>query len=94
MIVSTKENATYVAITRKMEPKTTHLYQPKIETIEFLCYIASILGLWFGFSFLSIQLWLEKIFIIFDNMNIKIKFLNKRLYKKKIESTLRFKHKY
>ena len=33
-----------------------------METIEFLCYIASILSLWFGFSIVSLDDWFNKIF--------------------------------
>ena len=36
-------------------PKTTFYHQPCTETVEFLCYLASTLGLWFGFSLLSVK---------------------------------------
>jgi hypothetical protein len=49
-----------ILISLPMEPKRIYCYYPKIETIEFLCYLASILSLWFGFSFLSVYSLFEK----------------------------------
>jgi len=43
------------------EPETIFWHKPRIELIEFLCYIAAILSLWFGFSILSIYFWLNKL---------------------------------
>jgi hypothetical protein len=34
-----------IAFSISAEPKTSLIYRPKLETIEFLCYIASILSL-------------------------------------------------
>ena len=36
------------------EPETTFHLKPKFQTIEFICYIASIFGIWFGFSLLQL----------------------------------------
>lgn len=41
------------------EPDTDYYNTPRIPTIEFLCYIASVLSLWFGFSILSLCYWLK-----------------------------------
>ena len=43
-----------IGISPPSEPEIIYEYNPKIETIEFLCYIGSILGLWFGLSIKSI----------------------------------------
>ncbi len=51
----------YITITPSSEPYVEYENNPKLETIEFLCYIASIISLWFGFSFLSIYWWFENI---------------------------------
>jgi hypothetical protein len=50
-----------ILISLLMEPKRKYCYYPKIETIEFLCYLASVLSLWFGFSFLSVYTLFEKL---------------------------------
>jgi hypothetical protein len=60
-------NETAVHISIPMEPNKIYCYLPKIETIEFLCYLASILSLWFGFSFLSIYILVEKLQKWFEN---------------------------
>ena len=36
------------------EPEHTFIHKPRIELIEFICYIASTLSIWFGFSMISI----------------------------------------
>ena len=33
------------------KPETAYFHEPRIETIEFICYLASTVGLWFGLSF-------------------------------------------
>ncbi len=45
-----KEVRIYLAV--PTEPETTFWHKPKIETIELLFYIASILSVWFEFSIL------------------------------------------
>ncbi len=50
-----------IDLTILTEPETTFWHKPKIETIEFLCYIASILSIWFGFSILSIYFWIKRL---------------------------------
>ena len=56
------------------EPITSFFHRPQIQIIEFLCYIASILSLWFGFSILSVCFWLKILFfkiksITFNKLN-------------------------
>ena len=51
------------------EPITDYYNIPQIPTIEFLCYIASVLSLWFGFSILSLCYWLKVLFIRIKPMN-------------------------
>ncbi len=78
--LESKDGLTAVLISIPMGPKRIYRYYPKIETIEFLCYFASILSLWFGFSFQSIYLWIDKLRKWFKNkfnkklisLNIKI----------------------
>ena len=41
------------------DPQLTHHHKPKIETIEFLCFMASTFSLWFGFNLLSIYDWIQ-----------------------------------
>ena len=36
------------------EPETVFHIEPKFQTIEFICYLASTLGIWFGFSLLEL----------------------------------------
>jgi len=52
----------YVAIAPSSEPLNIYKYNPKLETIEFLCFIASVASIWFGFSFLCIFGWFQNIF--------------------------------
>jgi hypothetical protein len=61
-----KESST-VMISILTEPKRIYRYLPKIETIEFLCYLASILSLWFGFSFESVYVWVNKLRVYLEN---------------------------
>ena len=58
------------------EPETAFHLEPKFQTIEFICYLASTLGIWFGFSFLELftlinlcQQYLSKIFKLFSLVN-------------------------
>jgi hypothetical protein len=78
-----------------VEPKKIYFYYPKIETIEFLCYLASILNLWFGFSFLSIYFSVAKLQTWFEN-KFKSKFhpLNVNIYVKKTNFSYRYRNKY
>ena len=59
------DNYTRIDITTPVEPDTTFFHKPKIELIEFLCYVASMLSVWFGFSLITIMNWanlIEKAF--------------------------------
>ena len=49
------DNYTRIDITTPVEPDTTFFHKPKIELIEFLCYLASTLSVWFGFSLITIM---------------------------------------
>ena len=46
-----------ISITVPTKPLTTYRHKPRIESIEFVCYIASALSLWFGFSVFSLYDW-------------------------------------
>ena len=46
------------------EPRTTFSHVPSIELIEFLCYLASTLGLWFGFSIISVYDWVKDLTMV------------------------------
>jgi hypothetical protein len=84
-----------ILITIPVEPKKIYFYYPKIETIEFLCYLASILNLWFGISFLSIYFCVEKLQTWFEN-KFKSKFhpLNVNIYVNKTNFSYRYRNKY
>ncbi len=58
----TKRSISEIAFSITTEPKTSLIYRPKLETIEFLSYIASILSLWFGFSIASFHGWFLELF--------------------------------
>jgi hypothetical protein len=87
VIVSTPKNgneSSTVMISILREPKKIYRYLPKIETIEFLWYFASILSLWFGFSFESVYVWVDKLRFCFENkFNPKMITLNDRIHAEK-----------
>ena len=56
-------NLTWLRVLIPFAPKTTFTHKPSIEPIEFLCYMASTLSIWFGFSVLSV-LYLLKLCMI------------------------------
>ena len=51
-------NVSRINIRLPFEPKSTFIHRPSIETVEFLCYLASTLSLWFGFSVIAVYAWL------------------------------------
>ena len=51
-------NINIVSLWLPFEPKSTFIHRPSIETVEFLCYLASTLSIWFGFSIISVYSWL------------------------------------
>ncbi len=62
-----------------LEPKTIYWHKPKIETIEFLCYGASILSLWFGVSISTVYFWFDKLIV----------WVRGRLYDRKLSKFLK-----
>ena len=48
------DNLTVLRFLIPFAPKTTFTHKPSIEPIEFVCYMASTLSMWFGFSLLSV----------------------------------------
>ena len=66
-------NEALVSFKIPSEPQTIYNYRPKLETIEFLCYGASLTGLWFGFSIASIYYPIKHIIDWFDSRNTKRK---------------------
>ena len=70
-----KENQSILSLAFSTVPQISHYHKPKLETIEFLCYLASIVSLWFGFSMISTYDWL-KIIITKINQSTKIKVIN------------------
>ena len=54
------------------EPRTVYEHKPSTEVIEFLCNWGSIVGLWFGFSILSMLLQAKRIIFIYLHKNIRI----------------------
>ena len=49
------DHVNLVSIWLPFKPKSTFIHRPSIETVEFLCYLASTLSLWFGFSVISVN---------------------------------------
>jgi len=66
------ESGNQIFISPSSVPLITYRTNPKLETIEFLCYMASIVGLWYGFSFLSVFFWFENLinWFTFNEYNI------------------------
>ena len=52
-------NYSLIKLAFSTDPQIAHHHKPKLETIEFLCYLATIMGLWFGFSIISTFDWLK-----------------------------------
>ena len=48
------------------EPETTFIHKARIESVEFICYMASTVGLWFGLSMFSTINWIKMFFINFN----------------------------
>ena len=65
------------------DPQIAHHHKPKLETIEFLCYFASILSLWFGVSMISTFDWL-KIVLTKVKQSISIRIFNGQTYTSKV----------
>ena len=53
---------TMVEFVLPTEPETAFIHRPRIETVEFICYLASTVSLWFGVSMLSTLSWLDALF--------------------------------
>ena len=58
-----KEDSDYMIISLIIpsEPETTYRHKPSVHLIEFLCYMASTLSLWFGVSIFSVIYYLKSI---------------------------------
>ena len=52
-----------------IEPETTFIHRPRIETVEFICYLASTVSLWFGVSMFSTLSLFDALFIKAKNFN-------------------------
>ena len=79
-----ERNDSIMSLTFSTAPLITHHHKPKLETIELLCYLASILSLWFGFSMISILDCL-KIIVNRVNQSNKLKIVkNKFIFSKQI----------
>ena len=84
--VKEENNQSTLSLASSTVPQLSHYHKPKLETIELLCYLASILSLWFGFSMISTFDWL-KLILTKANRSIKVKVINKN-------KTLIFKNRY
>ena len=49
------DNRGFMTLTIPTDPETAFYHEPKLETIEFICYLASTFGMWFGLSFFSLS---------------------------------------
>ena len=54
---------TFLTLVIPTEPETSYSHEPRIELVEFICYLASTFNMWFGFSMLS----LYYLFTVFRN---------------------------
>ena len=61
----------FVSLLAPSEPDTSYHHKPSVELIEFLCYLASTIALWFGVSMFSISCYLQSINL--NPINVKIK---------------------
>ena len=81
-----KDNDTqhlWVYLIPPSEPETTFVHKARIETVEFICYIASTVGLWFGLSVFSTMSWINSIVFKFNQVN------NVNFPKVQVENVLR-----
>jgi len=60
-----------ISIGFSTEAETTYWHKPRIELIEYICYMASIFNLWFGFSILSIYCLLNDLVSILKSKMLK-----------------------
>ena len=63
-----KQTDTLFQIMNPYEPEQSYHHQPRIKPVEFVCYLASTINMWFGFSLYS----LYYLFIVLRN-RVKIK---------------------
>ena len=59
----------WVELVLPQEPETTFIHKPRIEMVEFICYMASTVSLWFGFSMFSVLTWFNTIVIKLKQVN-------------------------
>jgi hypothetical protein len=52
----------YVDIIVPPTPGVDYTHNPKFETVEFVCYVASVISMWFGFAIFPLYGYLEAIF--------------------------------
>ena len=73
LIVQKTTNAgSYLSWCLPFGPKITFEMKPSIGTVEFLCYLASTAGLWFGFSVIQISVKLKDLIseYVINHMNV------------------------
>jgi hypothetical protein len=61
-LMNIKNNTAKVLITTPIADDLIIIYEPKYNIIEIICYIASLLGLWFGLSVFSLSKVIRKTF--------------------------------
>ena len=76
------ESATEFRLVIPSDTQTIYHHKPKIETIEFVCFLASILNLWFGFSILSTLGWFSSLFNTIADIKRSLKGQSKRRHTK------------
>ena len=79
----TDQESIVVEFVLPTEPETTFIHRPRIETVEFICYLASTVSLWFGVSMLSTLSWFDALLIKAKNINL-IKTTNNNIRTKKV----------
>jgi hypothetical protein len=75
-----KSNSSSIRVSHTLYPILTIKHSPKIPVDEFLCFITSIISLWFGFSVIMLSnvfsSVLKKFLLIVNNFNFKTKSIN------------------
>src|SRR2546423_741234 len=62
-VVANGQRDGWVSLYAPELPDTNYEYLPKFETVEFLCYLGSVISMWVGWSILSLYSGLRHVII-------------------------------
>ena len=92
--IEKKGNTFYITFELPSHPTTIYEISLKMCFEEYLCLIASILSLWFGFSVLMFSDFCEEIFKrLYNNRDIKLFMKNPKIYQAHITNILKLTNK-